>query len=244
MNIKSRVLNLIKIDIQKSFIENKYPLLLSTLLFMIPLFLGYLFSSNLGEFLDPIIDNFKEKIINGGIKLTFDSIFINNFKAILFEYAGAILFGLITVAILIFNGLFIGYFASKIDLKTFLLGTVPHGIFEIPGLIIGATAGFILLYFLFNFTKDILIYNKDPINNDPRTYKHFNEDHYNDEYFKRYNEHFNAGISKRFSYSMDNNYKKLKQSIILFLIATTLLIIAAVVETQITVKIIHFFSLN
>lgn len=240
MNIKSRALNLIKINVQKSFIENKYALLLSTLLFMIPLFLGYLFSSNLGEFLDPIIDDFKEKIINGEIKLTFDSIFINNFKAILFEYAGAIIFGLITGTILIFNGLFIGYFASKIDLKTFLLGTIPHGIFEIPGLIIGATAGFVLLYFLFNFIKDILTYNKDPINNDSRIYKYSNEDSYNKEYFKRYNEYLNAGISKRFSYSIDNNYKKLKQSIILFLIATTLLIIAAVIETQITTKIIHF----
>ncbi|MDR2624132.1 MAG: stage II sporulation protein M [Methanobrevibacter sp.] len=241
MNIK-KGLHLIKKDVKGSLIENKYALLLSTLLFIVPLFLGYLLSSSLREFMDPVLNAFKQKIVNGEIKLTAESIFINNFKAILIEYTGATFFGLITVANLILNGLLVGYFGSKIDSKTFLLGITPHGIFEIPGLIIGGTAGFTLLYFIFNFIKDVTTYNTDP---NPIQYtRHANESYYNDEYFKRYEEkYFNkTKISKRFSYGINNNYKKLKQSIILFSIATVLLVVAAFIEAKITPEIIHIFS--
>ncbi|MDR2830655.1 MAG: stage II sporulation protein M [Methanobrevibacter sp.] len=242
MNIKNG-LKLIKINIKESFIENKQIILLSSLLFIVPLFLGFLFPSNLGKFLDPILDAFKQKIINGDVKLTFDSIFINNFKAILIEYIGAIFFGLITMANLVFNGLLIGYFGSQIELKTFLLGIIPHGIFEIPGIIIGAAAGFILLLFMFKFIKDFVLYNSD-LNSIKYSCKgDTNGNYYDDEYFKRYDGYLSTtNTSKRFSYGMDNNYKKLKQSITLFLIASILIAIAAIIETRVTLEIVHFFS--
>ncbi|GAA5818163.1 MAG: stage II sporulation protein M [Methanobrevibacter sp. CfCl-M3] len=241
MNKKDKFL-LIKINVKESFIDNKYILLLSTLLFFVPLFLGYIFSSNLNGFLDPVLNAFKQKIVSGEIKLSFDSIFINNFKAILMEYTGAIFFGLITSANLMFNGLLIGYFGSKIALRTFLAGITPHGIFEIPGLIIGGTAGFVLSWFLFNFIKDIVLYNKDKLNQ--VSYDYSSEDQYNEEYFKNYDEKYLNGVSmsKRFDYSLNKNHVKLKQSIILLLISTILIVIAAVIETHVTPKIISFFA--
>ncbi|MDR1819012.1 MAG: stage II sporulation protein M [Methanobrevibacter sp.] len=242
MSKKDNKLFLIKINIKESFIDNKYILLLSTLFFFVPLFLGYIFSSNLNGFLDPVLNAFKQKIVSGEIKLSFDSIFINNFKAILMEYTGAIFFGLVTSVNLIFNGLLIGYFGSKIALHKFLIGILPHGIFEIPGLIIGGAAGLVLSWFLFNFIRDIVIYNRDKLNQISHDYS--TEDPYNEEYFKSSDEKYlnEVNMSKKFGYSMNKNHIKLKQSIILFLISAILIVIAAVIETQITSKIITFFA--
>jgi uncharacterized membrane protein SpoIIM required for sporulation len=222
----------VKNEVKESIIENKYILLLSTILFMFPLILGYFLGNNLQVLLEPVLTEFKKKVSSGEVKLTFDSIFLNNFKAVLIEYIGGIFFGFLTFFILIFNGLFIGYFGSKLDLKLFLVGIIPHGIFEIPALIIGAAAGFVFTSFLVNVIKDIIskdLYKSDL--NQSLLDNYPNENNFN-----------KTTILQKFKFALGKNQKRIKQSLILLLISIILLIIAAFIETHITAIIINSFK--
>ncbi|MDR2873366.1 MAG: stage II sporulation protein M [Methanobrevibacter sp.] len=217
--------NLVKNEVKESLIENKYILLLSTILFIFPLILGYLLGHHLQPVLEPVLDEFKRKVISGEVKISFDSIFLNNLKAILIEYAGGIFFGILTFFILVFNGLFIGYFGFKVvDLKLFLVGIAPHGIFEIPAVIIGAAAGLVFLSFLVKLIKDIISKNSFDLNQ----HDYPDETHLTE--------------TTKFKFAWNKNYKILKQSLILLVISIFLLIIAAFIETQITVIMINLFK--
>jgi len=84
-------------------------------------------------------------------KLEFNKIFINNLRLLVLLFLGSITFGLSTFLNLAFNGLIFG-----LNLKYFLemyrnpilvgLIVLPHGIFEIPAIIIAGAAGFKIPY--------------------------------------------------------------------------------------------------
>jgi len=82
---------------------------------------------------------------------TFTSILINNLKVILANIFGGFLFGLPTLINIIYNGFMIGFqvkglFFIGADLKYILITMLPHGIFEIPAMLIAAVAGFKIPY--------------------------------------------------------------------------------------------------
>jgi len=101
--------------------------------------------------------------------VTFTYISINNLKAILLlSFGGALTFGGSTFLNLILNGINIGtlFYDSLImeDVKTFFLLILPHGIFEIPALIIAGAAGFKIPYEVLRFAlgkKEEIISEED-----------------------------------------------------------------------------------
>jgi len=179
------------------------------------MFLGYFFQSYLESFMQPMVENFRERVESGDIKLTIESIFFNNFSVAMMIYFGAIFLGLITTIILITNGLFIGYFATSLPLDIFLIFTLPHGIFEIPGIIIAGAAGFCMISFIPYFLKDIIFYKKNEWGEI-------------------------ANLQNRIIISFNKHFIKLSQSLILFGIATILLILAAFIEVYITINLAKF----
>lgn len=82
--------------------------------------------------------------------------------------------GIIPAGVLSFNGFIIGAFfgylinhsyvtaIGTINARDFLIYTLPHGIFEIPGLIIAGTAGFRLTTIIIELIKNTI--NKNPKN--------------------------------------------------------------------------------
>ena len=89
-------------------------------------------------------------------RLSFMHIFTNNLKAaLLLSFGGALTFGGLTILNLIINGMNLGaLFHDSLllgELKTFFLLTPPHGIFEIPALIIAGAAGFKIPYDVLRF---------------------------------------------------------------------------------------------
>ncbi|NJE26400.1 stage II sporulation protein M [Thermococcus sp. MV5] len=81
--------------------------------------------------------------------------FAHNIKVALLLWAGSITFGITTVLNLITNGFILGSAikttANQIGLKNTLLLILPHGIFEIPALVIAGVAGFKIPYELLRF---------------------------------------------------------------------------------------------
>lgn len=202
-------------EVKVAFIENKYALLLSTLLFIVPMFIGYFCAPYLESLLQPMVDNFESRIQKGEIKLTIESIFFNNFQVAIIMYSGAISLGFITAILLISNGLFLGYFATNSPIDLFLILTLPHGIFEIPGIIIAGAGGFTLITFLPYFLRDIVTFEYNQWGERPK-------------------------LRDRVVISFNKNFKKINHSLILFGIATILLIIAAFIEVYITIDLADY----
>ena len=87
---------------------------------------------------------------------SFHYIFLNNLKVVLLlSFGGALTFGGLTFLNLIVNGINLGImfhiYLNLGELKSFFLLILPHGVFEIPGLIIAGVAGFKIPYELLRF---------------------------------------------------------------------------------------------
>lgn len=124
-------------------------MLFSTLLFFISILIGLYFKN---ELKDIIYTNLKIDNLNIGII----SIFSNNFKVCLTNIIlGILSLGLYNIFSLFTNGILLGLTFSvaidKYSLYLAIIRIVPHGIFEIPSIIISNAFGFLVL---------ILIYKK------------------------------------------------------------------------------------
>ena len=179
---------------------------------------GYFFASYISEAMNPVINSFRERVQQGDIQLTHDSIFFNNVYVGIILYCGAITFGLLTASVLISNGVFIGYFATKMPLYSFLLLTLPHGIFEIPAIIIAGSSGVIMFKFLVEFFKGIV---KPVITNDE----------------------VRLSVKNRIANSLNNNINRLTQSLVLLGFSVVLFIIAAFIEAYLTIGIARLFMI-
>lgn len=133
--------------------RSKSLLLVSVTLFfsslIIGVLIGYFIPILTGEFLTYYVKMLHQ--LNPQITTLF--IFEHNLQSVLLTYIGGLI-GIIPAGILVFNGFsfgaFLGYLMHGYVIsnfgattpETFLLYTIPHGVFEIPGFIIAGTAGF------------------------------------------------------------------------------------------------------
>lgn len=192
--------------------SNETFLLASTFLFLISLFAGYAFSGAIEPLLKPMMDEFRRSIAEGELKLSTVSIFFHNLQAALLIYGGGLLLGVFTALFLMINGLFIGFFASQAPLGDFIILTAPHGIFEIPGLIIAGAAGFRLASFTYHFFSDL-----------------FTETWY-------------GSFMERLVYFFERNLDELQESLMLLGIGVLFLVVAAFVEANLTLGIYNYIK--
>ncbi len=177
----------------------------SVLLFFGPLIISYLFAGFLDSILSPVLNNFQQKVNDGTIKLETASLFINNTSVAIYIYFGGLLVGIVTALLLIINGAFIGYVASKVPLGDFIIFTLPHGIFEITGIILAGTAGFKLASIVWHFLNDVTKIKRT------------------------------ISINTQIAYLLKANYSDFKDSLTLFIMAVILLIIAAFIEANLSI---------
>lgn len=144
-----------KKEIKLSFTENKSAIIISILILIVSLILGYFLESHLHAYLNPVVEDLTRQVKSGNIKLTFQSIFSNNIRIVFLMFVFGLLF-CFSALILSFNGFFVGYYiASSGDLYNSLLLIVPHGIFEFSSCIIACASGFVLFRFAVNFLKSL-----------------------------------------------------------------------------------------
>lgn len=140
-------------NIKDLYNENRDYLIIATLIFLGSFFIGYLLAGFLDILLAPVMREFKKSVIEEGISIL--SIFSHNLQAIILLYFGGLSLSIFTGLFLAFNGLFMGYFATKVPVVDFILLVAPHGIFEIPGLIIASVGGFRLSSFIIHLVGDL-----------------------------------------------------------------------------------------
>ena len=226
MDIK-HYLKIAKEETKAAFSNNKWLLLFSTLLFLIPLLIGYFYADAIAEYIQPMVDAFQKQVDEGVITLTTHSIFANNVTVAIILYALSAIGGVLGALILANNGLFIGYFGAGFDIYAYLALTVPHGIFEIPAIIIATTGGFVLLSFVLHFIWNLI-----------------SPDYSYLDIFDPYFSDVKITLKQRFYAAFKKNQNKLKESFIFLCLAVILLIIAAFIEANITVPLANWlFSL-
>ncbi len=150
-------------DIKRAFSENKIAIMSAAAIFFISIILGYLLESFLHAYLNPVVDDLSQKVHTGVIRITFQSIFMNNIRIVLLMF----IYGLIlcfSAGILAFNGFFVGYYlAISDDLFKSLLLVMPHGIFEFSSCILACASGFVLFHFIYKFLKAIHRQDNGPV---------------------------------------------------------------------------------
>ena len=185
--------------------RNETFLMLSTTILLISIFMGYALASVLSPVLGSIFGDFKRRVVQGQIQLTTISIFSNNIKVALFIYVGGLLFGSVTALYLITNGLFIGYAGTQFPLGDYILFTIPHGIFELIGIIISGAAGFRLASCVYHIFQGLTNMRSD------------------------------ISRSNQFKYILEINMDEFWESIKLLAIAIVFLIVAAFIEANLSI---------
>ena len=209
----------IKNEIKSAFLENKTAVYISIILLLGTLIAGYVLQPYLQSIFDPVVDKLTEDVKNGVITLTFQTIFTNNILIVFRMFVLGIFFCFSGV-ILAYNGFFVGYYiASSQNLFRVLLYIIPHRIFEFS-CIIATASGFVLFHFLFR-----LVYNIAKPDFD---------------YIELEDKFYNLTFKDKLVYSLEKNYDKLKQSLVLLGVAVILMAIAGVIEVYLTVPIANF----
>jgi len=135
------------------FKRNKFVLTLAVVIFFSFVFIGILIGYFSPALAGKLLTTFINALHKAIIERTTSSIFIHNFQSLLLSYVGG-LTGIIPAISLLGNGFlygaFLGYFMNGgvvghygiSNPGDFIIYTLPHGIFEIPGFIIASAAGF------------------------------------------------------------------------------------------------------
>lgn len=129
-----------------------YSISFSLILFLIFSALGALTISQNPESAEILLETLNEDLFNYINEQTPPymalTLFINNFEASLLLFIGGATFGIVTLFVLLANGVIIGFVVEyAIELQgtaTVAAGIIPHGIFEIPAFIISSGLGFLL----------------------------------------------------------------------------------------------------
>lgn len=135
--------------------EHRLSLLTAIGFFLLGAIFGAIYWKELGELMKEVITQLVDKIgiSPGGETKPFQlfwGLLLNNSLASLVLIISGLLFGIMPAWGMLLNGLIIGYMLAAVGygginpFSMFFFGILPHGIFEIPALVLAASYGFIL----------------------------------------------------------------------------------------------------
>ncbi|MDD1728020.1 MAG: stage II sporulation protein M [Methanospirillum sp.] len=124
----------------------------SVLVFVIGCIGGFFTSQADPAFGESLMNLFKEMITNDIMTdtppLLAVQLFLNNLESCVLLFLGGAIFGVITLLVLSFNGIIIGgileIVRDKTDIVVMLGSIIPHGIFELPAVLVSSTLGMML----------------------------------------------------------------------------------------------------
>lgn len=122
-------------------------------LFLIAIVIGVIFPVFFQEFIKQLIENLAEKTKDMGFFQLFLFILENNVMTAFLGLLLGLILGLLPLLLVMFNGYVLGFVSGKVagvEGSGVLLRLLPHGIFEIPALVISLGLGLKLGMFLFS----------------------------------------------------------------------------------------------
>jgi stage II sporulation protein M len=136
------------VEIKKYLYDIRFYILLSSFVFISGTFIGYSFVSDFPEETREIVEELKEFFASGE-EMTQFQIFLfileNNVTKLLLVLLLGIFAGIIPLFASFANGMILGIFgcivSESLSWKFFLVGILPHGIIEIPVLILATAIG-------------------------------------------------------------------------------------------------------
>ncbi len=128
--------------------QQRWFLALGFTTFLLGILLGVVYFEQLHQLMIQFFEQIQRKVgpAEQGVEL-FIRIFINNAMASLMFILSGLFFGLYPLYGLVVNGMAIGYLWQTLEIagqtpwKMFVFGILPHGIFEIPAIVLAAAFG-------------------------------------------------------------------------------------------------------
>ncbi|HWQ65113.1 MAG TPA: stage II sporulation protein M [Methanospirillum sp.] len=125
---------------------------ISVLVFIVGCAGGFLSSQADPAFGESLVKLFKEMITNDIMSdappLLALQLFLNNLESCVLLFLGGAILGVVTLLVLSFNGIVIGgileVVRGKTDIVVMFASIVPHGIFELPAVLVSSTLGLML----------------------------------------------------------------------------------------------------
>lgn len=144
-----------KENLREYFHRNKNYILFVTIIFAIAIAVGYVFSDVFYNYAMEAIRNVAKNISSDTSVLT-TNIFLNNLEIALLIILLGFLFSIFSLIILFFNGVVIGFMFTLVPAPLMLIYIVPHGIFEIPQLILSVVCALLVTRLEINLIKGVL----------------------------------------------------------------------------------------
>lgn len=146
-------------DLRLAWAEHRDHVLGATALFAVGLFAGLAMAAAGIDLLELLGLENLEDLLPADAELTVGFIFFNNSRVYVLLIVGALSLGLLTVLLLGFNGLAIGWVvglvAGQIGVGRVLALLVPHGIFELPAFWIAGGIGLRLVHLAANRIRGV-----------------------------------------------------------------------------------------
>lgn len=114
-------------------------LVLSCLVFVIAFIVGIIEADAIGDFMNQIFTN-----MSRSVSLTFGDLFYNNIRVDFIIMITGLAFSVFSVMATFLNGMLLGYSFTHFKIPVLLALTIPHGIFEIPALVLSLTVAFMI----------------------------------------------------------------------------------------------------
>lgn len=154
---KRKIYNLF-LDSLKYVSDSKNYILTMVFLFLVSISLGYAFPELFEEQLLRLIKELLDQTKGLGLFEIIGFIMFNNIKSSFFGLLFGLFFGIIPLALIIVNGFLLGFVINKVVFEegVFVLWKLfPHGIFEIPAILISVGIGLRLGLFFLNIKNRI-----------------------------------------------------------------------------------------
>jgi len=158
MDVLEEIFNLK--EILKSPIRNKKVIFFVSSIFVLSLTVSYILIANVGYFSylgDRVFEEFQKHVeslkisLDGGSLATILAIWKNNLTVCILDY----IIGALSIFVLLFNSYILSYVLYKFGVENFIYLVLPHGIIEIPALILSVSSGVLFNIGLVNFLTNV-----------------------------------------------------------------------------------------
>ncbi|NPA62197.1 MAG: stage II sporulation protein M [Methanococci archaeon] len=163
-------------EILMSPIRNKKVVLFVSAVFIFSLAISYVLIANVNYFSylgNMVFEAFQERVEDLKISINESSLYIilaiwkNNLTVCFLNY----IIGFLSLFVIVVNSYILSYVLYKFGLKTFIFLVLPHGVIEIPALILSASGGILLNIGIINFlinikfgeSREVLYYIKESL---------------------------------------------------------------------------------